>query len=385
MSFCRYKTVLLGGFVCLIFGHSRFGLAREDVVPGSRYTSARGAAMGDAFLPVGEDGSAGLFYNPAVIGKIRAPQLEPVNLTVHTNGQFVGLISLSNFYQASSLSSYAPTLIANPGVNSGFGAQLLPNYYMKGFAFGILMQTNFHAVALADGSIKYRSSYQFVPAIGTGVKLAGGIVRIGYSLQWVNQASGTVTAPAGSTFGFNQGLAEGSALSHNFGLAMTLPISYLPQLDLVARNVLGADYSMASILPLARNASGTIPTEPMSLDASFSIQPKVGQGNYANLVYEQRDLTNVSGDSLIGRMALGGEFSLRDYFFIRGGLGGGYPTAGFGMKRKGGEFSFTWYSEEIGSGYLGERDIRFMFQYQVRLFSGTSGTSSNTGTAPNNK
>ena len=45
-------------------------------MPGARYLSARGAALGDAMLPWGDDGASGLFYNPASLGKIRNTKLD---------------------------------------------------------------------------------------------------------------------------------------------------------------------------------------------------------------------------------------------------------------------------------------------------------------------
>src|SRR5256885_561612 len=71
--------------------------ARQDLIPGSRYTSGRAAALGDAFLPLGEDGAAALFYNPAAIGKLKGPTIEPLNLSIYGDlGYFSSLNS--NFF-----------------------------------------------------------------------------------------------------------------------------------------------------------------------------------------------------------------------------------------------------------------------------------------------
>ena len=48
--------------------------------------------------------------------------------------------------------------------------------------------------------------------------------------------------------------------------------------------------------------------------------------------------------------------------------GEGYPSAGVGFKMKKGELNLTWFSEEIGTYYHSQRDVRFMFQYQMRAF-----------------
>lgn len=349
-----------------------YSIARDDLVPGARFTEGRAAALGDAFLPLGEDGAAALFYNPAVLGKIQKPQLEGLNLQFYGNTDYLGLLSLTsfNFYKAASLESFLTTLQANPGVNSGVGAAILPNFSTKGFAAGVLLQSSLHGQVNTDGTVRYRSQYQLIPTVATGVRLAGGIVRLGYSLQWVNQASGSndEVSATSSPLGFNQNLAQGSAFSHNLGFALTLPFSYLPQFNLVARNLLGTHYTAGTLLALTPTSSGLPADEPMTLDASISIQPKIGQGGYFNLVFEDRDATNVSGVSFLGRMAIGTEFSFRDIFFLRAGWGSGYPDLGIGFRRQKGEFSFSWYSEEMGTGYQQSRDLRYMLHYQVRTF-----------------
>lgn len=353
--------MILGGLLC-----TSEALGRLETIPGSRFTTARGAALGDAFLPLSEDGSA-LFYNPASIGKVRRPMFEPLNFSIGVNTEYLSMVD-RNFYRVTSLQSYAPSISGKEGKNPGAAFQIFPNFVLRGLAFGILMSSDFEARA-TGGSIRYRSRYQFIPTIGGALRLASGVVRLGYSLQWVNLASGDVTTSlTSSPLGWNQQLQQGAGLSHNLGFAITIPVAYLPALNVVARNVLGARYTLSSIVPLARNTSGSPATEEMSIDASVSVQPKVGRGASFNLVLEYRDVTNRSGISVLGRAVLGVEFSFRDLFFIRGGWGSGYPSAGIGLKRKTAEFGLAWYSEETGAAYHSERDIRYLLHYQIRAF-----------------
>ncbi|MEK6704876.1 MAG: hypothetical protein AABZ06_03735 [Bdellovibrionota bacterium] len=343
-------------------------MARLDVVPGSRYTSGRAAALGDAFLPLGEDGAAGLFYNPAIIARRGSRGVEPVNLGIYANNGYVQNFDL-NFYKVAELSRYATTLQAHPGIYFSSGASLMPAAYFRGFALGLLMQSEVGAVANGDQTITYRSLYQFIPAVGGGIRLASGIVRLGYSLQWVNQASGQKTeAVTADPLGYNQGLSQGSALSHNLGFALTLPYTNLPSINVVARNVLNAKFSEFSLVPLARNTVGAPATERTTYDASFSLLYRIAGGTYFNIAFVYRDFSNITQLPMLARLVGGLELSLGDLLFIRSGYRGGYTSLGIGLRRKKAEFNFTWYGEEVGGGYKVQQDSRYMLHYQVRAF-----------------
>lgn len=341
--------------------------AWESLIPGSRYISARAAALGGAFLPLGDDGASALFYNPAVVGKIRGLQAEPMNIAMTGNGGLVDHLGL-NSYKVYSLGSYQPELTASPDTYQGLAGQFTPTFYGKNFALGMLLSDDFGAMSDVDGNIHYRTRFQFIPAAAVGVRLAGGIVRLGYSFQYVSKAEGDISVPAGSELGFNQGLNQGSGMSHMVGAALTLPLTYLPQINLVARNVLGTTYTGPALIPFAKNSTGSPAADVMTFDASFSLQPKIDSGVYANFLVEFKDMTARTGASIFGRLCGGMELSLRDFIILRGGWGQGYPSAGLGFKMKKGEFGVAWYSEEIGTTYHGQRDLRYMFQFQMRAF-----------------
>jgi hypothetical protein len=346
--------------------------AREDIVPGSFYVPARDAAMGDAAAPLADDAASALFENPAAIAKLRGLQVEPLNFELYSNPNYLkqfGATSLS-FTKITSLSGYLPTLQANPGNFTGVGGAYAPSFYYKGIAFGVLTQSQLGAVANTDGTISYRSTYQLIPSIGTGIKLASGIVRIGYSLQWVNQASGSVSElnPSTSTVGYNQQLQQGSFFSHNVGFALTLPYTYLPQLNIVGRNLFNSGFKSSSLYSFTPDSTGVPAQDPGTFDVGVSFVNKLGGGNSMNFTFVDRDATNRSQITILGRAALGIEYNVRDTFFLRCGWGSGYPTAGFGLKLAQSELSFAWTSEEIGTGYHDDRDERYVLQLQVRAF-----------------
>jgi hypothetical protein len=358
-----------GALSCLIFGQFSTCYAREDLVPGSPYTSAQGAAMGDAVLPLGQDGPSALFYNPADLTRIRNTTFEPVNFTFYGNSGWAGSLSPGSFYKITSLSGNQGNLQNHPDTFMGSGAQYVASFYSRGFAVGLLLVDQTGGQANSTGSVSYRSLYQLIPTAGYGMKFAGGVVRIGYSLQWINQASGDNTVPGGTTpLGYNQQLAQGSAFSSNAGFALTIPYTYLPSLNIVVRNIGGAHFNTSSIYQFTPTSTGAPPTDPMTIDTSFSFVTKLGGGENVNWVAEYRDATDQSGMAAIGRAAAGVEYSNQERFFLRAGWGSGYPAAGLAYRQKTAEISLTWYSEELGLSYHAQRDQRYLLGFTVRAF-----------------
>ncbi len=325
--------------------------------------------MGDAGLPLGEDAGAGLFYNPANIAKSQKPNVEMMNLTIYTTTDYVAMLN-RNFYKSYDLQSFSPTLTSHPDQFAGSGVQLLPGFHTKGFSFGLLLNHEQGAqYKSATSEFNYRSNYQLIPSAGTGVKLAGGIVRLGYSVQWVNQSSGDITvANTASTLSYREGLKQGSGLSHNVGAALTIPWRFLPQFNVVLRNVGSLKYSDTSLVKLATNSGGKPADEPMTVDASFNLQPKSGGGGFYNFVVEMRDATNRSKTSPIARLALGMEWSYKDNIYARFGFSDYYPHAGIGLRNKSGEFGLTWMSEELGAQSKTNRSTRYLLHYRVGVF-----------------
>jgi len=324
--------------------------------------------MGDAGLPVADSIADALFLNPALFGKFKEAHLD-IDEGLYLNAQLLANGGTS-IYQVPSLSSYVSTLQANPRTFQGFGNQFDVSFATRGFGFSILSNTQLAAQADVNGAIKYKSLYQLIPAVGGGVRLADGIIRLGYSLQWVNQAVGTVTTSTGaSPLGYDQNLLQGAGFSSTFGFALTLPFAGLPAFNAVTRNAFTTTYSGSPILfPSVGSSAGAAPSDPMTIDTSLSFAPKIATGTTLNLSFVYRDVTGKTPMAFLGRLALGAEIAALDSFFLRAGIGDGYPSAGLGIKTKVGELSFSIYSEEIGAGYLDQRDIHYLFQYRVRAF-----------------
>ena len=342
---------------------------RADLIPGSHYLSARSAAMGDAGMPLGDDVASGLFNNPAILARVKELTFEPINLSLGANSDYLSKIGTKGSTSVTSLSQYQSTLQRFPGYFPSVSGSLLPNFGFEGFGVGVLYDTKVSAVAQDNGDIKYRSYYHFIPAAGFGLRLASGVIRLGYSLQYVNTAYGTVTVASGaSEIGYNQNLKQGAGLGHTAAFSLNLPFTYLPALNIVARNIGGIRYQSGGMMKLSSPSNSVPDADPASYDASISYQDKTGSGGAFNVSMVARDLTSTSGVPIYGRVALGMEFSFREVFFLRGGFQSLAPSAGIGFKQKKGELSLAWYQEDVGTSYHAETDRRFMLQYQIRAF-----------------
>lgn len=336
-----------------------------DRIPGSRFVSGRGAALGDAYIGLVDGVAESLFYNPAGLGRLTGFSAEPLNIGLQGNSRLTGSFG-SDFYKIQTLADYEDHLIANPGTNPGAAYSILPAFGFGGFGLGLLYQSRL--MAESDGTnVRYRSNYQLIPAVGYGFKLASGVLRMGYSLQWVNQASGDKTVPVGTRpLSWGQGISEGKGFSHTFGMAVTLPYQFQPTINLVARNIAGLRFSGTTLVGIAENSTGTIPDESMSLDGSLGFLTKVSAGWSLSSQFSYRDATNTSSTRMIEHVAAGLEFTAMDQFFIRAGYGSAYPSAGLGIRTSRAEANFAWYSEDLGDGTTPQRDIRYLFQFIFR-------------------
>ena len=347
-----------------------------SLIPAPRFQSGREAALGGAYLPIGEDVASALFNNPADVARFKNSHLDTLNVIFYGNRGYTDTLSFgmngTNLLDVFALGTSANTLYSNPYRLSGAGVSVMSGYAFKNlFAVGLLWQTN--VAAYSDGSnVTYRSLYQLIPTASVGTRLASGIVRIGYNVQWVSQAvtpkAGITLAHGSTSMSYTNQLYQGSGLSHNAGFAMTLPIAMLPSFNLVARNILGTTYSMPSLLTFSPNSPGAPPSDPMSFDASFSLQPKLGSGMYMNWVMEYRDISNTSGVAPLGRFCLGMELSFADRFFVRAGWGANYPSMGIGLRYGKGDINLTYYNEEYGVQYNSFREPRFLGQFLIRAF-----------------
>jgi hypothetical protein len=204
--------------------------------------------------------------------------------------------------------------------------------------------------------------------VGGGIRLLSGIIKLGYSLQYVNTSNGKVTADAASNLSYTNGINEGSALASQVGAMVTMPVFYLPNVSMVMRDIGNARFQTATLLKRSNGSPGAPPNSPMTMDLAFHIEPRLGRKIKSHFVFEDRDVMNRSSVPLMSRAAFGSEITFNYFFSLRFGYSGKYYHAGFGLKRERADINFAYYNEEVGTSSKKKKETVYLLQYQFKAF-----------------
>ena len=344
------------------------GATSGDIIPGARYPSARGMALGQSMLANGDTTQEAIFYNPANLGRVGGFHIEPFNFSFQENTHLMKGLGLDSA-KFTDLAKYKQNLLDDPNSLKGGSISFFPNFSFGGFAAGALYQSRVSGEADNVGNIHYRSLYQLIPTAGYGLRLASGVLKVGYVVQYVSQSSGDRTVPSSTVpLGYNQSIQQGAGLSHNLGMNLTLPYVYQPSFQLVARNIAGLHFTGKPLAKFAQNPSGTPDAEKMSVDLGAAYLWHWGSGIELRNSFTYRDFTNSSSTSRLLHLATGFDFGFNEKIFLRFGFASAYPDIGFGLRVGRGRFDLAWYSEEIGGGLRHERDTRYGVQFLIPAF-----------------
>ena len=337
--------------------------AQSTFYPGIRYISPYSEGMGGVTLPLSEEVGNSLFNNPAALARNSKFRAEILNLSLDANSGVLGSLGLSTL-KMTSLGGMSTTLNSNINklYSAGFGNLTAVSW--GGFAAGILFQQRVRAYS--DGTIAhYETTQDFVPTVGYGLSLARGVMRLGYSLQYVNKTTGTSQGNSDSSASFMNGMQEGHGFSSNASVNFVFPFAYLPTFSLLGRNLLGLHYTSGSLLPRAKNSAGLPPDEATSVDEAFNLTVRVSSSIKSFWFLQYKDLTSTAHLPFLERFNLGLDLALSQSFSLRTGITGNQFSAGLGYRSPSSEISLAWYHERSPFSSIGYWDTRYALQYKV--------------------
>lgn len=339
-------------------------LARPYSYPAVRYMNTASQAMGGVTLPIADEVGNSLFNNPAALARNTKFRSEFLNLNIDANSNVLGNLGLSTT-KMTGLSGMASDLNQHTGQTYSAGLGNLTALQWGGLAVGILFQE--HVRAVSDGTnIQYETSSQFVPAVGYGLALARGVVRLGYSLQYVNQAYGVSSVVAnGGSPSFLSGLKEGRGLAHSASVNFVFPFTYLPTFSLLARNLMGTHYVGGNLLARAKDPVGIVADDPMSIDAAFNFMVRVSGATKSYWYFQYKDLTSAYSMPFLERLNMGFDLGLSQSFDIRAGFTGSQFSAGIGFRSQSSEINLAWYHEPNPLSGTDYWDTRYSLQYKI--------------------
>jgi hypothetical protein len=356
------KVILMFGFVTMLV-LSVNAHARPYSYPQIRYQGALNQSMGGVSLALSEELGNNLFNNPAGLSRNTKFRAEYLNLNLEANSNVLGSLGLST-PKMTGLGGMTDTLNSNHDQVFGAGLSNVTALSWGGLAAGLMIQERVRAAS--DGTnVRYETMSQIVPAVGYGLGLARGVVRFGYTVQYVNQASGLAQSAANSSASFLDGINQGWGLSHNASVNFIFPFTYLPTFSLAARNIGGLHYNSGSLFARAKNPVGIPQDESMGVDASMGWMVRIAGTFKSNWYIETRDLTNTAKMPVLERLSFGVDFALNPAFSLRGGFTGDQPSAGLGYRSQASEINLAWYAEPNALANTSHWDTRYTLQYKL--------------------
>jgi len=334
--------------------------AQTAIYPAIRYLSPYSQSLGGVSLPLSDDIGNSLFNNPAGLARSGKFKAEFLNLDADLGGATLGAIGTG----MTGLGGMSTTLNQNPNVTYTEGFSNLTALSWGGFGVGILYQDRVRAYS--DGTDAHYDTLQdFIPAVGYGLSLARGVIRLGYSLQYINEASGTASSVSNNTASFLSGLNQGHGFSSTASVNFVFPYMYLPTFSLVGRNIGGLHFTNGSMMTGATNVSGLPSDQETSIDAGFNWTVRLSNSLKSYWFVEYDDVTDTVSLPIFEKIRFGVELDLTQSFNVRAGTTGAQFSGGIGFKSESSEINVTLYRDRSEFPANGYWDTRYALQYKV--------------------
>lgn len=342
-----------------------FAIGFEDGIFPELITSARGLAMGNAYISKVDD-SHSAFYNPAGLGSVRSSHFHLTNFHVETNDDFNDVIGSGNgadqlakkAAKTYSIDGLRQLLVENKGKILHARAHTFPNLTFKYFSMGYMASKRIRATIEneSNSQLEYADRLDHGPVTSVNGSLWGGIFKVGASVIYLSRSELIGTADPNNTVTIDSTqYKKGSMIFVNAGSKLTLPIAFLPTMSAVLRNATGNGFIKSG----GPDAPDKI---QQTVDLGFSLTPQLGNRSRIHLEYNYKDAANKYDNPSSRRSTFGVEIDFSRTFFIRGGYGDGFGSGGIGLKTDILEVDITTYAVDTSSAtYKGREDRRFAF------------------------
>lgn len=331
-------------------------------------TSARGLAMGNAFISRVDDSMAA-FYNPAGLGTFRGARMNLSNFAMETNRDWFTIgtdgkltDAFSNFFEAFGLDGQRKLLLNHLGKIATSRVQFVPNFTARYITMGFFFSQRVRAtIGQAPGALfEYAKRMDYGPYSALNLSLFGGVLKFGITGMFLKRSEAIGTSDPNVTLSLTDSdYNKGSMLMTIAGMKFTLPWSFLPTFAVTYHNAFNKTFG-----------TGNVPDKiPTQLDAGLSITPQIGRTTRMHMEINYRDTTGVrTGVSERRKILAGMEFDFYRKFYFRLGYGDGFGSGGFGIRTQRLVFDFTTYAVDMTSNeFRGVEDRRFILSFSAGL------------------
>ncbi len=356
--FAQFGLVLTG-----VVALAPFARANSWNYPAVRYLSPYSESMGSVTAPLADEVGNDLFNNPAALARNSRFKAEILNLNLDVGSNTLGDVGVSTL-GVSGLKSMVSSLNANQNNTYASGFGNLTALSWGGLGVGLLIQDR--SRAYSDGTnVHYQTDNELVPAVGYGLALARGVIRLGASIQYVNQVSGTNSFASTSTGNFTSGVDSGHGFSTTASGSIIFPFTYLPTITFVGRNIGGMHFTSGTIYPKGDNIQGQPDDLQTSVDAAFNFMVRISGQTKSYWFIQMDDITSSYSMPFLERFHAGIDFHLNEHVGLRVGVNSTQLSGGIGYKSEQSEINLAYYHEASPFSSISYWDTRFALQYKV--------------------
>lgn len=342
-----------------------YAIGFEDGIYPELITSARGLAMGNAFISKVDDSNSA-FYNPAGLGTVRNSHFHLFNVHLETNDDFLEVAGdgsgadsvASNLGKSFKMDGLRQLLVNNKGKMTHSRVHTFPNLTFRFFTVGYMVskRTRTTIEDTVGAQFEYADRFDHGPVLAANFSLWGGVFKLGATATFLNRTEAIGTAPADRTFELADEQYNKGHMAHiTAGAKLTLPIALLPTLSGTLRNAGGTGFTHDG----GPEAPGKI---RQTADVGFSLTPYLGKNSRFHMEVNMKDTGNQYESAAKRRVCVGAELDIVRTLFFRGGYGDSFGSAGLGLRVKGVELDITTYAVDTSTAtFRGKEDRRYVF------------------------